>query len=91
MRCLLKNATIVDSSGERVTVHILTDDKKILKISRETLDIPAMEYDLNGYTVMPGFINTHVHLMDSFDENPHRKEGFQSLIRVAPNYLLNNC
>ncbi len=67
MRCLLKNATIVDSSGERVVVHILTDDNKILKISRDPLDIPAMEYDLSGYTVMPGFINTHVHLMDCFD------------------------
>ncbi len=67
MRCLLKNATIVNSSGERVTVHILTEDTKIIKVSRETLDIPAMEYDLNGYTVMPGFINTHVHLMDCFD------------------------
>lgn len=67
MRCILKNATIVNSSGDRVTVHILTDDKKIRKVSGETLDIPAMEYDLNGYTVMPGFINTHVHLMDCFD------------------------
>ena len=76
MKCLLRNATIVDSSGKRVTVHILTDDKKILKVSKEALNIPAMEYDLSGYTLMPGFINTffkffiintHVHLMDCFD------------------------
>jgi imidazolonepropionase-like amidohydrolase len=67
MRCLLKNATIVDRDGERVKVHVLTEDNKILKVSRENLNIPAMEYDLNGYTLMPGFINTHVHLMDCFD------------------------
>ena len=67
MRCLLKNATIVENSGKRKTVNILTDDMKILKISEENLNIPAIEYDLSGYTVLPGFINTHVHLMDCFD------------------------
>jgi imidazolonepropionase-like amidohydrolase len=67
MRCLLKNATIMDNIGERVLVHILTEDNKILKVSREPLKIPAMEYDLTGLTLMPGFINSHVHLMDCFD------------------------
>lgn len=67
MRCLLKNASIVDDSGERINVHILTEDKKILEVSKEEINVPAMEYDLRGYTLMPGFINTHVHLMDCFD------------------------
>ncbi len=67
MRCLLKNATIIGNNGEKVLVHILTEDNKILKVSREALNIPALEYELNGYTLMPGFINSHVHLMDSFD------------------------
>lgn len=39
----------------------------LVKISSEDLEIPALEYDLDGYTVMPGFINTHIHLMDCFD------------------------
>ena len=73
MRCLLKNATVIDSSGERRTVHILTDDNKILKVSKEDIPVPALEYDLSGYTVMPGFINTHVHLMDCFDGFNHEK------------------
>lgn len=67
MRCLLKNATIVDNDGKKDIVHILVEGKKIAKVSREALNIPAMEYDLNGYTLMPGFINTHVHLIDCFD------------------------
>lgn len=67
MRCLLKNAAIVDADGKRDNVHILVENTKILKISKEELNIPAMEYDLSGYTLMPGFINTHVHLIDCFD------------------------
>jgi len=67
MRYLLKNATIVDSNNNIDNVHILVEGKKILKVSKEVPDIPAIEYDLSGYTVMPGFINTHVHLIDCFD------------------------
>jgi imidazolonepropionase-like amidohydrolase len=67
MRYLLKNATIVDTSGRRDNVHVLVEGKKILKVSKEEVNIPAIEYDLSGYTLMPGFINTHVHLMDCYD------------------------
>lgn len=63
----MKNATIVDSNGKRDNVHVLVEGKKIIKVSREELNISAIEYDLRGYTLMPGFINTHVHLMDCFD------------------------
>lgn len=67
MRCLLKNATIVDTDGNRNNVYILVEGAQIQKVSKEALNIPAMEYDLSGYTLMPGFINTHVHLIDCFD------------------------
>lgn len=67
MRCLLKNAATVDSNGNRDKVNVLVEGKKILKVSRDVLNIHAMEYDLSGYTLMPGFINAHVHLMDCFD------------------------
>lgn len=67
MRYLLKNATIVDFNNNSDVVHVLVEDKKILKVSKEVPDIPAIEYDLSGYTIMPGFINTHVHLIDCFD------------------------
>lgn len=48
-------------------IHILVEGRKILNVSKEVPEIPAIEYDLSGYTVMPGFINTHVHLIDCFD------------------------
>jgi hypothetical protein len=39
----------------------------LVRLKREALNIPAIEYDLSGYTLMEGFINTNVHLMDYFD------------------------
>jgi len=67
MRYLLKNATILGSNNNSNNVHILVEGRRILKVSKEVPDIPAIEYDLSGYTVMPGFINAHVHLIDCYD------------------------
>lgn len=67
MRYLLKNATIIDTNKKRDCVHVLVEGRKILKVSNEVPNIAAIEYDLSGYTLMPGFINTHVHLVDCFD------------------------
>ncbi|WMJ88516.1 hypothetical protein [Anaerocolumna sp. MB42-C2] len=82
MRCLLKNATIVDSCGERVTVHILTDDKKILKVSRENLDFPAT---LDGAKIL-----------DREDYGKIEENCIADLIAVKGNpyempYLLSKC
>lgn len=67
MRNLIKNASIFDEKGKCSKVNILIDGASILKVSETDIDIPAIEYDLSGYTIMPGFINTHVHLIDCFD------------------------
>lgn len=67
MRCLLKNATTVNKNGEKNMVNILVEHDIIATISKESINVPAHEHDLCGYTIMPGFINTHVHLIDCFD------------------------
>lgn len=67
MRYLLRNATIKEKDGSQVIRHILIENEKIRKISKETIPVPANEIDLKGYTVLPGFIHTHVHLFDCFD------------------------
>lgn len=67
MKYLLKNASIVNEDGNCNNINILIDDKTISQISHESIDVTAQEVDLSGYTVMPGFINTHVHLIDCLD------------------------
>lgn len=67
MKTLLKNATIVDKNNNRRRVNVLIENSYIKKISEDKMDVIAQEYELQGYTLMPGFINTHVHLMDCFD------------------------
>lgn len=67
MRYVLSNAKVMDQEGQLRTVHLLVVDQHIAQVSPEAIDVPAQQCDLSGYTLMPGFINTHVHLIDCFD------------------------
>lgn len=67
IRSLIKNVNMRNRFGEYVTVNILTEGKKIISVSDTAIDVPANEYDLTGYTIMPGFINVHVHLLECYD------------------------
>lgn len=67
MRYLLKNATVINERGEAGVVNILVQDKRLAKISKEPMDVAAQERNLSGYTLLPGFINAHVHLIDCYD------------------------
>lgn len=67
MRSLIRNVRVVGYDSYPGEVNILIDGDRIVRISHEQIDVPAYEYDLSGYTIMPGFIHTHVHLFDCFD------------------------
>ncbi|MDD4797315.1 MAG: amidohydrolase family protein [Eubacteriales bacterium] len=67
MRYLLKDATIFRDGATFPHTNILVEGDKIAKISAERIEIAAQECNLSGYTLMPGFINTHVHLFDCFN------------------------
>ena len=56
MRYLLKNATILGSNNNSNNVHILVEGRRILKVSKEVPDIPAIEYDLSGYLSSVNFV-----------------------------------
>jgi Imidazolonepropionase and related amidohydrolases len=62
----LHNCSIIDGRGELVIEDgvILIEQDKIVKVgTQKSLPIPDdyQDIDLNGNTVLPGFINTHVH------------------------------
>ncbi len=67
MHFLLKNAFALDASGQKVPIFVLTDGRIIAKVSQTSFQAAAQEIDLDGCTLMSGFTNTHVHLMDCHD------------------------
>lgn len=67
MRYLLKNANVFHSDGVFSSANVLIEGVKIAKVSANNIEAAAQEFDLSGYTLLPGLINTHVHLMDCFD------------------------
>ncbi len=63
---VLKNANLIDGTGEQVkaNTYILIEDGKFKAIGTQNeVEIPsdATVVDLEGATVLPGFINAHVH------------------------------
>jgi len=72
----------MNSSGKRIVIaasavldgqgHVLRDTRIVVAGSRiVSLDAKAepVDYDLHGLTVLPGWIDAHVHLTWSFDRN----------------------
>jgi len=69
---VLKTSTILDGKGQVLKNRdIVIEDGRIVRISDAT---EKATYDLSGLTVMPGWIDTHVHFAVHFDSN-NRVEG----------------
>jgi adenine deaminase len=64
MSVLLKNACILDANHDFVIKDILTGDKTIISVEDPGLAYPAADniIDFSGYTVLPGFIDAHIHV-----------------------------
>ena len=70
---VLKTSTILDGKGNVLkNRYIVIEDGKI---SRITAAGEKASYDLSGLTVMPGWIDTHVHFAYHFDANNRSEEG----------------
>jgi imidazolonepropionase-like amidohydrolase len=63
----IKTTTILDGKGRTLKNQTITiDGAKITKLATTTA---KPDYDLSGLTVLPGWIDTHVHLTWHFDRN----------------------
>jgi len=73
---VLKTSTILDGKGNVLTNRsIVIEDGRILRIAGAGA---AASYDLSGWTVMPGWIDTHVHFAWHFDANNRLDDGTAS-------------
>lgn len=67
MKTLYKGFTLIDGNGGQVqeNSYFIVEDKRISKIGKvdELQNIEGIEIvDLSGKYVMPGLINSHVHI-----------------------------
>jgi len=70
---VLKTSTILDGKGNVLKNRtIVIEDGKISRISGGA---EKASYDLTGLTVMPGWIDTHVHFAYHFDASNRSEEG----------------
>src|SRR6202158_1806432 len=73
---VLKTSTILDGQGHVLkNKNIIIEDGRIVRISDAT---EKASYDLSGLTVMPGWIDTHVHFAWHFDANNRLDDGTAS-------------
>ncbi|MBS3741485.1 MAG: dihydroorotase [Candidatus Cloacimonetes bacterium] len=65
MKKLLKNGNVFVSKNKKFEIcDILLEDDKIKEIGKELSDSEAETIDCNGYHILPGLIDMHVHLRD---------------------------
>ena len=61
MTILLKNAVLLDARYLNEPLDVLVEDRKIKAVGKD-LGTADQEIDLTGYTVLPAFIDAHVHV-----------------------------
>lgn len=64
MRMLITGARVFDGTGrDPYEADVLLDDEKIVTIAPGLAENADERYDASGLTLVPGFINTHVHVV----------------------------
>ena len=62
MKRILKNAYLLDTLHNYEQAAVLIDDRFIEKVGRDIEDVEAEVIDLKGMTLMPAFLDAHVHI-----------------------------
>jgi len=87
-RIVLKTSRLLDGKGNvLLNTDLVIEGDRIVSLDK---DATAVSYDLSGLTVMPGWIDTHVHLTWFFDRDGRLAQGRnvtpqQTLLHAAGN------
>ena len=76
MKAVFKNARIIDGKGGTWHGFVAVDGQKISEVGKGDPPTPPDGHDvvdLAGRTLLPGFIDCHVHLRSDGDPNPRRQ------------------
>src|SRR6266851_4217953 len=79
---VLKAARLFDGTSDAVTRNavVLVDGKRIAAISPASIPADARVVDLGDVTLLPGFIDAHIHLTEQSGDNWYL-DYFQTLMR----------
>ena len=75
MSTLLKNAVLLDANWNNVPMDILVEGRTIAALGKD-LGPADVTIDLSGYTVLPGFIDAHVHV--AVDDNTFKEDAIRA-------------
>lgn len=75
MSTLLKNAVLLDANWNNVPMDILVEGRTIAAVGKD-LGPADVTIDLSGYTVLPGFIDAHVHV--AVDDNAFKEDAIRA-------------
>ncbi|MEM0490818.1 MAG: N-acetylglucosamine-6-phosphate deacetylase [Ignisphaera sp.] len=79
---VLRNTKIVRECGVIDNGYVVIDRGRIIDIGRGSPPYPNIESeDLDGYTVLPGFIDTHIHGIEGIDVT--RDSEPEALLEIA--------
>ena len=84
MSVLLKHAVLLDAVRNNERIDILVEDRKIKAVGKN-LGPADQEFDLTGYTVLPAFIDAHVHVAvddHAFKDNAIRAWAYNGVSTV---------
>lgn len=84
MSILLKNAVLLDAKYLNEPLDVLVDGDKIAAVGKD-LGHAGQEIDLTGYTVLPAFIDAHVHVAvndEAFTEDAIRAWAYNGVSTV---------
>ena len=75
MTCLLKNARLLDAEHNHAPLDILIDGETIAAVGTD-LGAADRVLDLTGYTILPGFVDAHVHV--SVDDRAFKEDAVRA-------------